>query len=167
MPTRMRPICRQSRRSVAMNIDRAGDQAERHQQREVEGQQLDHQRRADLGAAHGELAGRPPTMPEPAKEPTSSVTAVELCRAMASASAGQHRHDRIAHGGAQPVAQHVAIGALDAGLTMRVANSISATAPARCSRTTEPLIGCLHAGRGARAGGAAIRRESEGANSWS
>ena len=28
----------------------------------------------------------------------------------------QHRHDRIAHGGAQLVAQHVAIGALDAGL---------------------------------------------------
>ena len=28
----------------------------------------------------------PPTMPEPAKEPTSSVTAVELCRAMASAA---------------------------------------------------------------------------------
>jgi hypothetical protein len=32
------------------------------------------------------------------------------------AGAGQHRHDRIAHGGAQTMAQHVAIGAFDAGL---------------------------------------------------
>ena len=58
----------------------------------------------------------PLTMPAPAKEPTSSVTAVELCNAIDSAAAGQNRHDRIAHRGAQPVAQHVAIGALDAGL---------------------------------------------------
>ena len=83
--------------------------------REIEGQQLDDQRRADLGAAHGELAGDAADdarTREGADEQRHGGRALE---GDGERRAGQHRHDRIAHGGAQPVAQHVAIGALDAG----------------------------------------------------
>ena len=37
---------------------RAGDQADRNEQAQVEGQQLDDERGADIGAEHGKLAGR-------------------------------------------------------------------------------------------------------------
>ena len=57
MPTRMRPNWRQSRRSVAMNMTVPATRQIGTSSAEIEGQQLDHQRRADLGAAHRELAG--------------------------------------------------------------------------------------------------------------
>ena len=93
---------------------RAGDQAERHQQAEIEAEQLDDQRRTDIGAEHREQAGR----------------------AADDARAGERADDERDGGGAlqrngqrRPAppqaadssgscaacAQHVAIGALDAG----------------------------------------------------
>ena len=95
---------------------RAGDQADRHQQLEVEAEQLDDQRRADIGAEHGKQARRcRRRCPTRRRSRRCSATAVALCRQMASAAPAPHRQQRIAQDGAQPVAQHVAIGALDAG----------------------------------------------------
>ena len=115
MPTRMRPNWRQSRRSVAMNITVPATRQIGTSRLRSKVSSLTTSAEPISAPRTASWPAMPLTMPAPAKEPTSSVTAVELCKAIGKRRAGQHRHDRIAHGGAQPVAQHVAIGALDAG----------------------------------------------------
>ena len=95
--------------------DRAGSNADRHQEGEIKGQKLDDQRRADLGAAHCELAryaADDARAGEGTDQQGDGGGALEGDR---QAGAGQHRQHRIAHGAAQFLFQHIAIGAFDTG----------------------------------------------------
>ena len=62
---------------------RAGDQAERHQQVRSKVSSLTTSAEPISAPRTANWPAMPQTMPAPAKEPTSSVTAVELCKAMA------------------------------------------------------------------------------------
>ena len=115
MPTRMRPNWRQLRRSVAMNIIVPATRQIGTSRLRSNDSSLTTSAEPISAPRTASWPDMPLTMPAPAKEPTSSVTAVELWKAIERAQPRQHRHERVAHGGAQPVAQHVAIGALDAG----------------------------------------------------
>ena len=140
MPIRMRPSWRRSRRDVAMNSTvpatrQSGTSASRSKLSSL--------------TTSAEPISAPSTASRPAMPADDAGTGEgaddQRDRPWRSAGDGQRgaggdRQQRVPQDGPQLVAQHVAIGALDAGAHLRVANSSSATAPARCSRTSEPLM---------------------------
>ena len=81
---------------------------------EVEAEQLDDQRRADIGAEHGEQAGRAADDARPGEGADDERDRGGALQADGQGRPGADGKQRIAQDGAQPVAQHVAIGALDA-----------------------------------------------------
>ena len=85
MPTRMRPNCCQLRRSVARNIVVPATSAIGTSRLRSKDSSLTTSAEPISAPRTASWPAMPLTMPAPAKEPTSSVTAVELCKAMESA----------------------------------------------------------------------------------